>query len=79
MSGRCRSFRDLFTHRGAPWALIGIAFLTLLGAGGVFYRLDPGIHSYWDGLCPRSRHDRSYAAMSRRLPARRAYSRHSWS
>lgn len=42
-------FRDLFTHRGAP-ALIGIAFLTLLCAGGMFYWIDPGIHSYWDGL-----------------------------
>ena len=42
-------FRQLFTHRGAP-ALIGIAFVTLLGAGGVFYWLDPAIHSYWDGL-----------------------------
>jgi len=42
-------FRDLFTHRGAP-ALIGIAILMMLGAGGVFYWLDPGIHSYWDGL-----------------------------
>jgi len=42
-------FRDLFTHRGAP-ALIGIAILTMIAAGGVFYWLDPGIHSYWDGL-----------------------------
>jgi len=42
-------FRDLFTHRGAP-ALIGIAFLTLLCAGGMFYWIDPAIHSYWDGL-----------------------------
>ena len=42
-------FRVLFTHRGAP-ALIGIAFLTLLCSGGVFYWLDPAIHSYWDGL-----------------------------
>jgi len=42
-------FHDLFTHRGAP-ALIGIAFLTLLCAGGMFYWIDPAIHSYWDGL-----------------------------
>jgi voltage-gated potassium channel len=42
-------FRDLFTHRGAP-ALIGIAILTMIAAGGVFYWLDPGINSYWDGL-----------------------------
>jgi voltage-gated potassium channel len=42
-------FRDLFTHRGAP-ALIGIACLTLLCAGGMFYWIDPAIHSYWDGL-----------------------------
>jgi len=42
-------FRDLFTHRGAP-ALIGIAIMTMIAAGGVFYWLDPGIHSYWDGL-----------------------------
>jgi voltage-gated potassium channel len=42
-------FRHLFTHRGAP-ALIGIAILTMLAAGGIFYWLDPGIHSYWDGL-----------------------------
>jgi voltage-gated potassium channel len=42
-------FRDLFTHRGAP-ALIGIACVTLLCAGGMFYWIDPGIHSYWDGL-----------------------------
>ena len=42
-------FGVLFTHRGAP-LLIGIGFFTLLGAGGMFYWLDPGIESYWDGL-----------------------------
>ncbi len=39
----------LFTRRGAP-ILIGITFLTMLGAGAVFYWLDPSINSYWDGL-----------------------------
>jgi hypothetical protein len=31
-------------------ALIGIAIVTLLGAGGVFYWLDPGVNTYWEGL-----------------------------
>ncbi len=39
----------LFTRRGAP-ILIGITFLTLLGAGAVFFWLDPAIENYWDGL-----------------------------
>jgi voltage-gated potassium channel len=42
-------FHALFTHRGAP-ALVGIAIVTMLGAGGVFYWLDPGVNTYWDGL-----------------------------
>jgi voltage-gated potassium channel len=42
-------FRVLFTRRGAPM-LVGAAFLILLSAGGMFYWLEPTIHSYWDGL-----------------------------
>lgn len=42
-------FRYLFTRRGAP-ALVGVTFLTLLAAGGMFFWLDPKIHSFWDGL-----------------------------
>jgi voltage-gated potassium channel len=42
-------FRFLFTRRGAP-ALIGVAFLTMLAAGAMFYWLDPRINSFWDGL-----------------------------
>ncbi len=42
-------FGVLFTHRGAP-LLIGIGFFTLLGAGAMFYWLDPKIETYWDGL-----------------------------
>jgi len=41
--------RVLFTRRGAP-LLVGVAFLTMLAAGGVFYWLDPRITSFWDGL-----------------------------
>ena len=43
------NFGVLFTHRGAP-LLIGIGFFTLLGAGAMFYWLDPKIDNYWDGL-----------------------------
>lgn len=42
-------FRFLFTRRGAP-ALVGVAFLSMLGAGAMFYWLDPRITSFWDGL-----------------------------
>jgi len=42
-------FSVLFTRRGAP-ILVGVAFLVLLVAGGMFYWLDPSIDSYWDGL-----------------------------
>jgi voltage-gated potassium channel len=42
-------FRVLFTRKGAPM-LTGIAFLTLLVFGGLFYWLDPAIKSFWDGL-----------------------------
>jgi voltage-gated potassium channel len=39
----------LFTRRGAP-ALLGVATLTIAAAGGMFYWLEPDIHSYWDGV-----------------------------
>jgi voltage-gated potassium channel len=42
-------FRVLFTRRGAPM-LTGVAFLTMLGLGGLFFWLDPAIKSFWDGL-----------------------------
>ncbi len=42
-------FRFLFTRRGAP-ALIGVAFLSMLAAGAMFYWIDPRIDSFWDGL-----------------------------
>jgi voltage-gated potassium channel len=42
-------FRYLFSRRGAP-ALVGVTFLTLLAAGGMFYWLDPRITNFWDGL-----------------------------
>jgi voltage-gated potassium channel len=42
-------FGFLLTRRGAP-ALIGVAFLTMLAAGGMFYWLDPAIRTFWDGL-----------------------------
>jgi voltage-gated potassium channel len=42
-------FRILFTRRGAPM-LTGIAFLTMLGLGGLFFWLDPAVKSFWDGL-----------------------------
>lgn len=41
--------RFLFTRRGAPM-LLGIAFLTMLGLGALFYWLDPAIKTFWDGL-----------------------------
>lgn len=42
-------FRFLLTRRGAP-ALVGVAFLTMLATGGIYYWLDPSISSFWDGL-----------------------------
>ena len=42
-------FGVLFTRRGAP-LLVGIAFVFVLSAGGMFYWLEPTIHTYWDGL-----------------------------
>ncbi len=42
-------FRFLFTRKGAPM-LLGIAFLTMLGLGALFFWLDPAIQSFWDGL-----------------------------
>jgi len=41
--------RFLFTRRGAPM-LLGIAFLTMLGLGALFYWLDPRIQTFGDGL-----------------------------
>lgn len=42
-------FRVLFTRRGAPM-LLGVAVFSMLAGGGVFYWLEPSIHSYWDGI-----------------------------
>jgi voltage-gated potassium channel len=42
-------FRVLFTRRGAPM-LTGIAFTILLVFGGLFFWLDPGVKTFWDGL-----------------------------
>ncbi len=42
-------FRVLFTRKGAPM-LVGVAFLTMLGLGALFYWLDPAIKTFWDGL-----------------------------
>ncbi len=42
-------FRILFTRKGAPM-LVGVAFLTILALGGLFYWLDPAIKTFWDGL-----------------------------
>ena len=42
-------FRILFTARGAPM-LLGIAVLTMLVLGALFYWLDPAIRSFGDGL-----------------------------
>jgi voltage-gated potassium channel len=42
-------FRILFTRKGAPM-LVGVAFLTMLALGGLFYWLDPAIKTFWDGL-----------------------------
>jgi voltage-gated potassium channel len=39
----------LFTPRGAP-ALLGVATMLFAAAGGMFYWLEPDIHSYWDGV-----------------------------
>jgi voltage-gated potassium channel len=38
----------LFTRRGAP-LLSAIAAGTVLAAGGLFFWLDPAIHSFWEG------------------------------
>ena len=40
--------RVLFTRRGAP-VLIGVSVLTFLAMGGLFYWLDPAVHSFGDG------------------------------
>ena len=42
-------FRVLFTRKGAPM-LLGIAVLTLLTLGALFYWLDPNIRTFADGL-----------------------------
>jgi len=42
-------FRVLFTRRGAP-LLIGVAVLTMVILGALFYWLDPAIKSFTDGL-----------------------------
>jgi voltage-gated potassium channel len=42
-------FRVLFTRRGAPM-LIGIAVLTMVVLGALFYWLDPMIRTFGDGL-----------------------------
>lgn len=42
-------FRVLFTRRGAPM-LLGIAVLSMLALGALFYLLDPNIRSFADGL-----------------------------
>jgi voltage-gated potassium channel len=42
-------FRVLFTRKGAPM-LVGIAVLTLLTLGALFYWLDPNIRTFTDGL-----------------------------
>jgi voltage-gated potassium channel len=42
-------FRVLFTRRGAPM-LLGIAVLTMLVLGALFYWLDPAIRTFTDGL-----------------------------
>jgi voltage-gated potassium channel len=42
-------FRFLFTRKGAPM-LVGMAFLTMLGLGALFFWLDPAIKTFWDGL-----------------------------
>jgi voltage-gated potassium channel len=39
----------LFTRRGAP-LLVGISVLAFLAMGGMFYWLDPAIHSFGDGV-----------------------------
>lgn len=42
-------FRVLFTRKGAPM-LVGIAVLTIVILGALFFWLDPRIHSFSDGL-----------------------------
>ena len=41
--------QELLTRRGAP-LLLGATVLTMMGAGALFYWLDPKINSFWDGL-----------------------------
>ena len=42
-------FQVLLTRRGPP-LLLGATLLTLMGAGALFYWLDPNIPTFWDGL-----------------------------
>jgi voltage-gated potassium channel len=42
-------FNVLLTRRGPP-LLLGATLLTMMGAGALFYWLDPNVTSYWDGL-----------------------------
>lgn len=42
-------FRVLFTRKGAPM-LLGIAVLTVLTLGALFYWLDPAVRTFTDGL-----------------------------
>ncbi len=42
-------FRVLFTRKGAPM-LLGVAVLTVLALGALFYWLDPAIRTFADGL-----------------------------
>lgn len=42
-------FRVLFTRKGAPM-LVGIAVLTVMILGALFFWLDPRIHTFTDGL-----------------------------
>ena len=39
----------MFKLHGAP-ALVGVACIILVVAGGLFYWLEPAAHTYWDGL-----------------------------
>jgi voltage-gated potassium channel len=42
-------FRSMFKVHGAP-ALVGVACIVLVVAGGLLYWLEPTAHTYWDGL-----------------------------
>ena len=42
-------FNVLLTRRGPP-LLLGATLLTMMGAGALFYWLDPRVTTYWDGL-----------------------------